>query len=158
MQQQVVQWLCEGIGNTEVTKLLADAHGVEVTRQAIDHYRTTYAEEIDTAREEALRRAVQQGYANRLRRLEVLSRNADRASELTRAGGQGWTTMSAELRAILKDIRDELGDLKQRHEHTGAGGGAITIDDQRAAADKLAGLLTRVADADAEDCNPGGTD
>jgi len=135
MQQQVVQWLCEGVGNTEVTKLLADGYGVEVTRQAVDYYRITYADEIDAAREEALRRAVQQGFANRLRRLEVLGRNAERASQLTQAGGQGWAQMSAELRAILKDIRDELGDLKQRHEHTGAGGGPVRVSYFAAVAD-----------------------
>ena len=125
MQERVIQWLCEGIGNVEICDLLKAEHGVQVTKQAIDYYRQSRADEIDAAREEALKRAMQQGFANRLRRLAALEANAERAVDLTRAGGKGWTYVSAELRAILKDIRDELGDLKQRHEHTGAGGGAL---------------------------------
>lgn len=125
-QRQVIEWLCEGLRNVEIVDELK-REGVEVTPQAIDYYRGAYAEEIDEAREEALRRVVQQGFANRIKRIRALETNAQKAAELTSMGGRGWTQMSAELRAILKDIRDELGDLKQRHEHTGPGGGAVEV-------------------------------
>ena len=127
-QGQVIEWLCEGIGNKEIVQRLVDEHGVEVTPQAIDYYRGAYAEQIDEARDKALLKRAQRGYANRLKRLEELEKLATRASQLTVGGGKGWTQMSAELRAILKDIRDELGDLKQRHEHSGPGGGAVQVE------------------------------
>lgn len=147
-QGQVIEWLCEGIGNKEIVERLADEHGVEVTPQAIDYYRGAYAEQIDEARDKALLKRAQRGYANRLKRLEALEANAERAVQLTRAGGKGWTQMSAELRAILKDIRDELGDLKQRHEHSGPGGGAVQVEhglDPAGLANALDGLLAGAA-------------
>jgi hypothetical protein len=156
-KKQVIEWLCEGLGNAEICKALAE-DGVEVTQQAIDYYRGAYAEEIDEAREEALRKVVQQGFANRIKRIRALERNAERAVQLTLAGGKGWTQMSAELRAILKDIRDELGDLKQRHEHTGPGGGAVEVQHGGDAIDRLEGLLAGIAARSAEGGGAGATD
>lgn len=126
-RRQVLQWLGEGYKDAEIVGFIKEQFGVEVTRQAVNYYRDTYAEDIAAIADDVYLRAIQQGFANRARRILVLERNAEKAADLTQAGGKGWTYISAELRAILKDIRDELGDLKQRHEHTGADGGPVQV-------------------------------
>ena len=125
----VLQCLCEGQRNGEVVALLKERYGVSVTEQAVDYYRGAYADEIDTAREEALKRAAQQGFANRLRRLAALSRKAEKLDTvLDAASVRDWEGFGKEFREFLKDIRDELGDLKQRHEHGGPEGGPIPLE------------------------------
>jgi hypothetical protein len=81
-QQQVIEWLCEGHRNNEVVAALKDEHGIEVTQQAIDYYRTAYADEIDEARSKSLVKAAQQGFSNRLKRIRGIERKIEKLDEV----------------------------------------------------------------------------
>ena len=128
-QQAVIEWLCEGLRNVEVVAALKDEYGVEVSQQAIDYYRTAHADEIGGARTKALQKAAQQGFANRIRRIRSLERKAEKMDEvLDGAAIASWPNwLVREYRETLREIRDELGDLKQRHELTGADGGDLRV-------------------------------
>jgi len=102
-----------------VVALLKQHYAVEVTEQAVDYYRGAYADQIGAAREEALQRAAQQGFANKVRALGALSRKALKLDEVLDASPvstKNWGPLCAELRALRRDIRDELGDLVERRE------------------------------------------
>jgi hypothetical protein len=119
-QEDVLRWLAEGRRNTDIVGRLQREHGVEVTRQAVDYYRNAFADRIDAAREEALQRAAQQGMANRLVRIAVLERNLDRLTKATETfdDPDEYIRLNSELRQSLSALRDELGDLVERHEVT----------------------------------------
>lgn len=119
-QEDVLRWLAEGRRNTDIVGRLQREHGVEVTRQAVDYYRNAFADRIDAAREDALQRAAQQGMANRLVRIAVLERNLDRLTKATETFDEPdeYIRLNSELRQSLSALRDELGDLVERHEVT----------------------------------------
>lgn len=113
-QQQVLQLICEGYKDQEIADKLKKQHGVEITREGIRYYRQEkFADLIDELHNEALKERVRQGYANRLRRLDRLERLA---RKLEKAADEGTPkdalALSPEIRAVLRDMRDELGDLK----------------------------------------------
>ena len=124
-QRQVITWLAEGLRSAEISEKIKAEFDVEITRQGVDYYRKAHAEEIAAAYADAFETAAAQGLCNRIARLGVLERNAKRMIDDTRAGGRGFTTVNKELRETLRDIRDELGDLKLRSEHSGPDGGPI---------------------------------
>ena len=157
-QRQVLTWLGEGRSDTEIAGLLEERFGITISGNGVKYYRKPYAKEIAECAEDVYLASIQEGFGNKAQRIEVLKRNAAIAAGLTVAGGKGWTQMSAELRAILKDIRDELGDLKQRHEHTGPGGGAVEVQHGGDAIDRLEGLLAGIAARSAEGGGAGATD
>lgn len=127
-RRQVVAWLAEGLRDGEVIERLQTECGIAIKKQSVAYYRTAYAEQIAEAYEDAMKTAATQGLCNRIRRLEVLERNAQKLIDATSVSGRGYTQVNAELRATLKDIRDELGDLKTRAELTGPGGGAVQVE------------------------------
>ena len=143
-RRQVITWLAEGLRNAEVLERVQGEFGVTITRQAVDWYRATYGKELEAAYAEAMKDCALVGLRNRIRRLQVLEDSAEQAIKALRGGGKGWTYASMELRAILKDIRDELGDLKTRAELTGLDGGAIQVAyiDAR---ERLAAKVNRLA-------------
>lgn len=127
-REALMGWLCEGYRNSEVLGQLQSDFGIEITRQAVDGYRDRYADEIDAAREEALKRAAQQGFSNRIRRIDRLQRLAEKLGKAAEGTPKDALSVSAEIRALLRDIRDEYGDLKTRQELTGKDGGKIGVE------------------------------
>ena len=123
-RQSVLQWLCEGLRNKEILERLQADFAVTVTRQAIDCYRNKWSDEIQEAQAEAEHRAKQQGLSNRLRRISLLETLAEKLSGAAiDETPRNAKDLSPEVRALLRDIRDEYGDLKERQELTGPGGG-----------------------------------
>lgn len=148
-QRQVIEWLCEGLRNVEIVDELK-REGVEVTPQAIDYYRGAYEEDIDAAREEALRKAAQQGFSNRVRRVRSLERTVTKLEETMENAPVGeWPAwVSKEYRELMQQIRDEWGDLKQKTELSGPGGGPVEVEhgvDPESIGDALEQLLARTS-------------
>lgn len=116
---QLVALLAEGCSNAEVNERLEQLCGETLHRNTITYYRQQYADQIDAARQEALARVAQQGFANKVRAIRALCRKAEKLDEtLDKAavGSDKWERLCAELRALRRDIRDELGDLVERRE------------------------------------------
>ena len=122
-----MRWLAEGLRDCEVLEKLATEEQVTVCENTVRYYRTAYADQIAEAYEDAFTTAAKQGLCNRIARLRVLERNAETMVANTKGGGKGFAQVNAELRATLRDIRDELGDLKERHELSGPGGGPMKM-------------------------------
>ena len=158
-QERVLQWLCEGFRNSEVLEKLQGEFDIPLTRQGIDYYRDKWDKEIQEAQDEAERRAKQQGLSNRLRRISLLETLAAKLGDAAiEESPRNSKDLSPEVRALLRDIRDEFGDLKTRQEHTGAGGGPIEVDINGAARDKLADTIAGLSARLDKDGGAGGDD
>jgi len=139
-RRQVVAWLAEGLRSGEVVENVQTEFGVEISRQAVDYYSATYSEEIAAAYVDAMGAAAKRGLCNRIARIKVLEHNAQKMIDSTKANGRGFTQVNAELRATLKDIRDELGDIKSRSELSGPGGSPAFVVVQFGDDDEGAGI------------------
>jgi len=123
-------WLCEGLSNGDCIDNLKTEFGIDVTPPAINYYRDQCADQIAEAEAAAYKRIIQQGMTRRSERIKALAAEATRAYSALqqfKPGQKGWAQASAEWRALVKDLRDEMNQLTQRIEISGPGGGPVQV-------------------------------
>lgn len=100
----VLRWIAVGNTSKEVAKLVEDKYGIDISRQAIDHYKNNYKDEIYEIRKgmnQTIKRDI--GIANKSVRIRKLKKAANMALS---AGN------ITEFRLTLKQVAEELGEME----------------------------------------------
>jgi hypothetical protein len=104
-----------------------------ITRALVTYYRTSRGESIQRIRTERYSKALDAGLAQRAERVERLKKHADELEALKwepDKNGRLWNEKA--WRETLRDIAEEIGERKQKHEISGPDGEALILKIVRA--------------------------
>ncbi len=122
-QKALLEWLCEGLTDTEILHKLEAEFGHVLTYRAIAYYRVKFAEELDAAEEHALQAAKRRAWGRRSHRISALCDWLDKVKgAIDSCKGPGPLVrdgMPKELRDTLTELRKELGVEIIRTEESG---------------------------------------
>lgn len=140
-REALIEWVAEGLASDEINQRAAKwKPRFSVTRQQVDHYRKTRKVDIDKLKESGEFNALKRGLALVNERVQLLQDLADKLKfDLFDAAGKGlWlankkavgmTTVFdyeefnsaevAQLRGVLDDIAQEVGERGKTLEHKG---------------------------------------
>jgi len=111
-REQVIDWISEFNTPTEVTKLVSEFFGKNVTRQSIGGYQTRYAKTIEKKQKKFLDELDKIPEANKTLRVKRLSDVAKMLRGKMDLPGRGWLQIVSEYRATLKQIAEEIEGTK----------------------------------------------
>jgi len=109
-QEEVLALMCAGLTDTDVLDALNKQHGVDLSYQALTHYRIKWADMIDEAEAQALETAKRQGWGRRSYRVSAICKKLDKVDKvLDEAALSQWGNLGTEMRAWMHELREELG-------------------------------------------------
>ena len=109
-REQVIDWISEFNTPTEVSNLVKEFFGKDVTPQSIGHYQKRYAKTIEKKQKKFLDGLMEIPEANKTLRVKRLSSVAKKLRGKMDLPGRGWLSIVSEYRATLKQIAEEVED------------------------------------------------
>lgn len=128
----VIACVAEGLESDEINARASRCKPpFSVSRQQVDFYRDSRGVRIDELKESGQVAALSSGFALRDERVRLISEIAEQLradlAEGIRLGGEFKEAEIRQMRGLLDDLAKEMGDRKNRIEHSGEPDAPITI-------------------------------
>lgn len=112
-QEALLVWLCEGLGPTEISQLVKDTFGIELSKQGVDYYRVKHKDLIDEVEAQALEAAARTGWGKRTYRQASIARKLEKLDRALDDGQpKDFAVIGSAYKDMLGEYRKEAGETE----------------------------------------------